>query len=243
LNTFSIDGLNKYYKYQQISSPGTEAESNCDSPIKSEKSPYYERIQQAPKEMKMAHKKAGVILEKGKKIRLQKSIYSNRACTIFFPYPPSCNLKRDSVRTLEIESCSNSESRGNGASTADTGSVSGFGTGDTEPEQPVKLMKNYTQNELNCLSATGLSPNSNFKLKFKISDHVYTYNCVVNALKAAGFTQTNGKEWNLLWSAPLKAENLRNFNQFQRCNHFPAAWQLGRKDNLWRNISRFVFIF
>jgi hypothetical protein len=45
-----------------------------------------------------------------------------------------------------------------------------------------------------------------FKLKFKITSNVHNYNSVVNALTWAGFTQTEGASWNILWSAPLKAE-------------------------------------
>ena len=82
------------------------------------------------------------------------------------------------------------------------------------------------------------SISNNMRLKFKISDHVYTYNCVVNAFKYAGIAQTEGKNWNVLWSAPLKSESLHNLTEFQRINHFPSTWQLGRKDNLWRNVSK-----
>jgi len=79
-----------------------------------------------------------------------------------------------------------------------------------------------------------------FKLKYKITDSVYTYNCVLRALDAAGFIQTEGLNWNILWSAPLHPEMLKNFSKYQRCNHFPGTWQLGRKDNLWRNLVRYV---
>lgn len=51
-----------------------------------------------------------------------------------------------------------------------------------------------------------------FKLKFKITSNVHTYNSVVNALSWAGFTQTEGASWNILWSAPLKAEQMRVFD-------------------------------
>jgi hypothetical protein len=84
---------------------------------------------------------------------------------------------------------------------------------------------------------------SSCKLKFKITDSVCTYNCVVSALKAAGFVQTEGKNWNVLWSAPLQPEVLRNFNKYQRCNHFPNTWQLGRKDNLWKNVNRYSLFY
>jgi hypothetical protein len=78
-----------------------------------------------------------------------------------------------------------------------------------------------------------------FKLKYKITDSVCVYNCVIRALSEAGFTQTEGSSWNILWSAPLRPEVLKNFSKYQRCNHFSGTWQLGRKDNLWRNVCRY----
>ena len=74
--------------------------------------------------------------------------------------------------------------------------------------------------------------------KYKVTENVHTYNCVINSLKFAGFLQTNSKGWNVLWSNPLKPENLQYFHKNQRCNHFPSTWQIGRKDNLWRNVSK-----
>jgi len=56
----------------------------------------------------------------------------------------------------------------------------------------------------------------------------------------AGFYQTDGSAWNLIWSAPLKPESLRDYDKYKRCNHFPGTFQLGRKDNLWRNISKMI---
>ena len=32
-------------------------------------------------------------------------------------------------------------------------------------------------------------------------------------------------------------------NDFQRYNHFPCTWQLGRKDNLWKNFFRMKNLF
>ena len=75
-----------------------------------------------------------------------------------------------------------------------------------------------------------------FKMKFKIVG-VHTYNCVVNSLTWNGFTQTDGSGWNMLWSAPLKPETLRNYDMYKHCNHFAGTWQIGRKDLMFRNIS------
>jgi tubulin polyglutamylase TTLL4 len=31
---------------------------------------------------------------------------------------------------------------------------------------------------------------------------------------------------------------LKSMNRFQKVNHFPGCWYLGRKDNLWINLSK-----
>eukprot|EP00742_Colponemidia_sp_Colp-10_P003406 GILJ01003627.1.p1 GENE.GILJ01003627.1~~GILJ01003627.1.p1 ORF type:complete len:790 (+),score=95.75 GILJ01003627.1:266-2371(+) len=77
-----------------------------------------------------------------------------------------------------------------------------------------------------------------FALRFKINDSAFTYNCVVNGLKSAGFRLTTGEQWNAMWTGVLKPEDLKDFTEYQKCNHFPGTWALGRKDNLWRNVSR-----
>lgn len=78
---------------------------------------------------------------------------------------------------------------------------------------------------------------SKFKMKYKIAESVHTYNCVVNSLCWNGFSQTDGSHWNMLWSAPLKPETLRNYDMYKHVNHFPGTWQLGRKDLMFRNMS------
>jgi hypothetical protein len=78
-----------------------------------------------------------------------------------------------------------------------------------------------------------------FKLKYKISDNVHTYNSVTTSLCYAGFKQTEGTAWNVLWSAPLKAENLREFDSYKHCNHFAGTWNLGHKALMYRNVSAY----
>lgn len=75
-------------------------------------------------------------------------------------------------------------------------------------------------------------------MRFKISEQVHTYSCVVNSLSYAGVQQTDGANWNIIWSAALKPESLKNYDRFKRCNHFPGTWQLGRKDLMYRNVSK-----
>lgn len=79
----------------------------------------------------------------------------------------------------------------------------------------------------------------NSSLTFKLSDSTHTYNCVVNALKMAGFKLTTTSGWNLKWTGQVKVQNVKSTVKSQKLNHFPGCWSIGRKDNMWRNISKF----
>jgi Tubulin-tyrosine ligase family len=81
------------------------------------------------------------------------------------------------------------------------------------------------------------SVNPKIRAKFKISNAV-RYAAVLGAFKAGGFVETESNNWNVLWSPPIKSETLKGFTKYQKCNHFPSAWQLGRKDNLWMNFQK-----
>ena len=48
---------------------------------------------------------------------------------------------------------------------------------------------------------------------FKVSDSTHTYNCVVNALKMAGFRHVTGAAWNICWTGLFRQGRLRNINQ------------------------------
>ena len=60
------------------------------------------------------------------------------------------------------------------------------------------------------------------RMYFKISDSVHTYNCLVNALAHAGFTQVSNSMYNIKISGVPKPKLLRKFNQYQKTNHFPG---------------------
>ncbi len=58
-------------------------------------------------------------------------------------------------------------------------------------------------------------------------------------MKSSGLIRTKSfLEANLIWKL-LKIDKMsiliKKLNKFQRYNHFPCTWQLGRKDNLWKN--------
>lgn len=90
-------------------------------------------------------------------------------------------------------------------------------------ESKGKLAK-YTQDEM-----------TRCRLVLKIAESTHIYNSVVNSCKNAGFYLTDvGKDWNLLWTGGTKTDDLRYMNKFQKMNHFPGSYQLGRKDLMWK---------
>lgn len=61
----------------------------------------------------------------------------------------------------------------------------------------------------------------------------------MNSCKYAGFYLTDvGREWNLLWTGATKTDVVKYMNKFQKVNHFPGSYNLGRKDLMWKNISK-----
>ena len=72
-----------------------------------------------------------------------------------------------------------------------------------------------------------------YDLKFK-SGSLF---CVIRTFECAGFKRIEGNNWNAFWGKP-KQDRVKEMNKYQKTNHFPGCWQLGRKDSLWRNLSR-----
>lgn len=72
---------------------------------------------------------------------------------------------------------------------------------------------------------------------FSHSGCVHRYNAVLNSFYYGGLEESSdGAVPTLLWGGTPRPEALREFRSFQKTNHFPASWHLGRKDLLWRNI-------
>jgi len=66
-------------------------------------------------------------------------------------------------------------------------------------------------------------------LKYKIFE-AHRYNCVLSNLKKACFKESKNEKFNVLWFTTCKPEFIRELQFYQRVNHFPNSWQLGRKD-------------
>jgi tubulin polyglutamylase TTLL4 len=77
-----------------------------------------------------------------------------------------------------------------------------------------------------------------YELKCKMSSENKPYKCVTTAFDAAGFPLTREFDWNGYWGGSPNVETLKKMNKFQKMNHFPGCWNLGRKDLLWMRVSR-----
>jgi len=78
------------------------------------------------------------------------------------------------------------------------------------------------------------------RLFYSHTDAVHEYNAVINIMRQGGLyrVKADTQRWLLLWSNHPPPEVLRAIKPTQKTNHFPGSWHLGRKDLLWRNISR-----
>ncbi|KAM4836493.1 tubulin monoglutamylase TTLL4 [Thomomys bottae] len=45
-------------------------------------------------------------------------------------------------------------------------------------------------------------------------------------------------DWLGCWGHHMKSPSFRSIREYQKLNHFPGSFQIGRKDRLWRNLSR-----
>eukprot|EP00747_Dinoflagellata_sp_TGD_P120924 gnl/TRDRNA2_/TRDRNA2_173350_c1_seq5.p1 gnl/TRDRNA2_/TRDRNA2_173350_c1~~gnl/TRDRNA2_/TRDRNA2_173350_c1_seq5.p1 ORF type:complete len:625 (+),score=105.31 gnl/TRDRNA2_/TRDRNA2_173350_c1_seq5:170-1876(+) len=84
------------------------------------------------------------------------------------------------------------------------------------------------------------SPHELPKLFYGHTDAVHEYNAFINTMREGGLyrVRSDGRKWLLLWGSHPTPEVLRSMRPLTRTNHFPGSWHLGRKDLLWRNLSR-----
>ena len=80
-------------------------------------------------------------------------------------------------------------------------------------------------------------------LYYRYSESAHVYNCVVTSLEYNGFKETSTSKFNLYISGSIRPKILLEMDEFQKYNHYPGSWQLGRKDNLWRNVSKMRRIY
>eukprot|EP00039_Didymoeca_costata_P006946 m.94882 g.94882 ORF g.94882 m.94882 type:complete len:1032 (+) comp13464_c2_seq1:103-3198(+) len=66
---------------------------------------------------------------------------------------------------------------------------------------------------------------------------------VKNMLLRAGFKMSNKKNWVGQWGMHMKSSSYRNLHSFQKVNHFPGSFCVGRKDSLWKSYARMQAIY
>ena len=69
----------------------------------------------------------------------------------------------------------------------------------------------------------------------------WTRRCIRDVFHPAQLTQCISKKstnWICAWTNHLPGEQLRVLKSFQRVNHFPGTWCIGRKDNLLRTLRK-----
>mmetsp|Transcript_48038 Transcript_48038/g.88471 ORF Transcript_48038/g.88471 Transcript_48038/m.88471 type:complete len:988 (+) Transcript_48038:177-3140(+) len=97
------------------------------------------------------------------------------------------------------------------------------------------LTRAYDEADFSAYGASGPP-----KMFFSHGKEVHEYNAVVNTLRNGGLYRTSRSRqtWALYWGGVPKAEALRTFHPFQKTNHFPSSWQIGRKDYLWQHVRK-----
>ncbi|KAM9802833.1 tubulin monoglutamylase TTLL4 isoform 2-T2 [Syngnathus typhle] len=74
-------------------------------------------------------------------------------------------------------------------------------------------------------------------LKWKIS--TVTPNVVRNAIARSHFMHTRkSHDWLGCWGHHMKSLCFKTLLEHQKLNHFPGTFQIGRKDRLWKNLSK-----
>ncbi|XP_061734905.1 tubulin monoglutamylase TTLL4-like isoform X1 [Nerophis ophidion] len=74
-------------------------------------------------------------------------------------------------------------------------------------------------------------------LKWKIS--TVTPNVVKNTISRSHFTPTKkSHDWMGCWGHHMKSPCFKTLQEHQKLNHFPGTFQIGRKDRLWKNLSK-----
>lgn len=98
------------------------------------------------------------------------------------------------------------------------------------PNDRADLPLSFVQVRENNLNRMGL---------FKIGPGAVAFNAVIKAFEAAGLKYTNSnKDFNVLWAKRATVYTLSSLNAYQKVNHFPGTWGVGRKDRLAYNIRR-----
>ena len=74
---------------------------------------------------------------------------------------------------------------------------------------------------------------------YKMGVGVVAFRVVINTLHGAGMRHTVGSDWALLWGKRISADDWRRSSVHQKVNHFPGSKNIGRKDLMHWNLSKY----
>ncbi|KAI6654263.1 hypothetical protein LOD99_662 [Oopsacas minuta] len=61
---------------------------------------------------------------------------------------------------------------------------------------------------------------------------------VKSCIAKAGFRMSNSKDWIGYFGKHMKAATFKSIKPFQKVNHLPGSFHMGRKDSMWKSIIR-----
>lgn len=71
-----------------------------------------------------------------------------------------------------------------------------------------------------------------------------TPNIVRSTVARSNFKLANHKyDWIGVWGSHMKPEAFRSIKEYQKVNHFPGSFQIGRKDRLCKNLYHAQAVF
>ncbi|CAE8689549.1 unnamed protein product, partial [Polarella glacialis] len=111
---------------------------------------------------------------------------------------------------------------------------------DYEPTSGAKARESNRRMLDEDLAAHGFESRPKMYFTIQTTKDVHEYTAVVNTFQLGGLYRTgvNTNKWSVYWGPHPTPDMLRAMNPFQKANHFPASWHLGRKDLLWKNCYR-----
>jgi hypothetical protein len=76
------------------------------------------------------------------------------------------------------------------------------------------------------------------KISFCLPDGAVRFSSVVSIFTQSGFEETSIEgNWSVMWTKRVEPELYAELQWFQRVNHFPGTWSIGRKDNLHKKLT------
>ena len=88
-------------------------------------------------------------------------------------------------------------------------------------------------------------PEQDISIEVIFRIHCYFEMCIIVVLVSVFCVLTYVAEhydWLGCWGRHMKAQGFKSIRDYQKLNHFPGSFQIGRKDRLWRNLSKLQVI-